>query len=322
MHTLLDTQHTQTDKRPMSETVKINTTNKLHEFFGYPDKPSHPLITFLDYSKIDLNSIKSGTRKIFGFYSIALKKVKGAGVIYGRKDYDFSEASLLCMAPDQLSIVTDIEKDAFMEGWGLYFHPDLIRTSSLNDKIKDYTFFSYNMDEALHLSDKEKNTLYAVLQIIQEEFTGKLDHYSHDLIASNIEVLLNYCNRFYGRQFITRSHQSQGIVAKFENILLNYYKSDKTQINGLPTVKYCADQLNLSPNYLGDLLKQETGKSAIDHIHYHLIERAKSLLLTSSSSISEIAYELGFEHRQNFSKLFKNKTGMSPKAFMDTTSLN
>ena len=303
----------------MSETVKINTTNKLHEFFGYPDKPSHPLITFLDYSKIDLNSIKSGTRKIFGFYSIALKKVKGAGVIYGRKDYDFSEASLLCMAPEQLSIVTDIEKDAFMEGWGLYFHPDLIRTSSLNDKIKDYTFFSYNMDEALHLSDKEKNTLYAVLQTIQEEFTGKLDHYSHDLIASNIEVLLNYCNRFYGRQFITRSNHNKGIVIRFEELLTNYFESNILNVNGLPSVKYCAEQLHLSPNYLGDLLKQETGKSAIDHIHYHLIEKAKNLLLTSSSSISEIAHYLGFEQRQSFSKLFKKKTGMSPKEYLKTS---
>ncbi|WP_338395454.1 helix-turn-helix domain-containing protein [Fulvitalea axinellae] len=302
----------------MSETVKIDSTNKLHDFFGYPEKPTHPLITLIDFSKIDLNTIKSGTRKIFNFYSITLKKVKGAGVIYGRKDYDFSEASLLCMAPEQLSIVTDIEKNAFMEGWGLYFHPELIRSSPLNNKMKDYTFFSYNMNEALHLSDKEKNTLQSVLQTIQEEFSDKLDSYSHDLIVSNLEVLLNYCNRYYGRQFITRSHHSKGIVSQFEKILTNYFESNQTKVNGLPSVKYCAEQLHLSPNYLGDLLKQETGKSAIDHIHYYLIEKAKNLLLNSSDSISEIAYDLGFEQRQSFSKLFKKKTGVSPKAYINS----
>jgi YesN/AraC family two-component response regulator len=306
----------------MCETVKINSVSKLHEFYGYPDKPTHPLITLIDFSKIDLNTIKSGTRKIFGFYSVALKKVKGAGVIYGRKDYDFSEASLLCMAPEQLSIVTDIEKDAFMEGWGLYFHPELIRSSPLNTKIKEYTFFSYSMNEALHLSNNEKNTIYSVVQTIHKEFSGKLDHYSHDLIASNIEVLLNYCNRYYGRQFITRSHHSKGIVSQFEQLLSDYFESEQTKLNGLPSVKYCADQLHLSPNYLGDLLKQETGKNAIDHIHYYLIERAKNLLLSSSGSISEIAYDLGFEQRQSFSKLFKKKTGMSPKEYIESTSLN
>lgn len=303
----------------MAETVKINSVSKLHEFYGYPDKPTHPLITLIDFSKIDLQRIKTGTRKIFGFYSIALKKVKGAGVIYGRKDYDFSEASLLCMAPEQLSIVTDIEKDAFIEGWGLYFHPDLIRSGSLNDKIKEYTFFSYNMNESLHLSDTEKNTIYSVIQTIQDEFSN-IDHYSHDLISSNIEVLLNYCNRFYGRQFITRSHHNKGVVSRFEKILFDYFESEKVKLNGLPTVKYCANQLHLSSNYLGDLLKQETGKSAIDHIHYFLIEKAKSLLLSSSNSISEIAYDLGFEQRQSFSKLFKKKTGMSPKQYAKSAS--
>ncbi len=306
----------------MDKTVKINSINKLHEFYQYPEKPTHPLITLIDFSKINLQAIKSGTRKVFGFYSVALKRVKGAGVIYGRKDYDFSEASLLCMAPEQLSIVTDIEKDAFIDSWGLFFHPELIRTSPVNTKIKEYTFFSYNMNEALHLSNKEKNTLYAVIQTIHEEFSSKLDHYSHDLIASNIEVLLNYCNRYYGRQFITRSHHSKGIIARFEEILTHYFESDQAKINGLPSVKYCAEQLHLSSNYLGDLLKQETGKSAIEHIHYYLIERAKSLLLNSTDSISGIAYHLGFEQRQSFTKLFKKKTGMSPKAYINSVSSN
>lgn len=302
------------------ETVKINSISKLHEFLGYPFKPTHPLITLIDFSKINLGAINSGTRKIFGFYSIVFKKLKGAGVIYGRKDYDFSEGALLCMAPDQLSIITDIEKDAFTEGWGLYFHPDLIRSSLLYNKIKKYSFFSYYMNEALHLSDNEKNTLHQVVQTIQNEFNDKIDHYSHDLITSNIEVLLNYCNRFYGRQFMTRSHHNKGVVARFEKILLEYFESDQVKLNGLPSVKYCASQLHLSSNYLGDLLKQETGKTAIDHIHYFLIEKAKNMLLTSSDSISEIAYDLGFEQRQSFSKLFKKKTGMSPKEFTESAS--
>ncbi|WP_231373974.1 helix-turn-helix domain-containing protein [Aureivirga marina] len=297
------------------ETVKINSISKLHEFFSYPHKPTHPLITLIDFSEIDLNAMESGTRKVFNFYSIVLKKLKGAGVIYGRKDYDFSEASLLCMAPDQLSVVTDIEKNAFSEGWGLYFHPDLIRSSLLHNKIKKYSFFSYNINEALHLSENEKNTLFSIVQTIQKEFSDKLDPFSHDLIISNIEVLLNYCNRFYGRQFLTRNHHNKGIVVQFEEILTSYFESKEVKTNGLLTVKYCANQLHLSPNYLGDLLKQETGKSAMDHIHYFLIEKAKTLLLNSPESISEIAYSLGFEQRQSFSRLFKNKTGMSPKEY-------
>lgn len=304
----------------MSEIVKIQSINKLHDFFGYTSKPTHPLITLIDFSKVDLNQIESGTQILFGLYSVVLKKLTGATLIYGRKNYDFSEATLLCMFPEQLNILTDIEKNAFTEGWGLYFHPDLIRSSSLNNKIRDYSYFSYNMDEALHLSDKEKETLYSVVKKIEEEFDGKQDKFSNDLITSNIEVLLNYCNRFYGRQFQTRSHHNKGIVSRFEELISNYFESDEVSKHGLPTVKYCANQLHLSSNYLGDLLKQETGKSPIDHIHYFLIEKAKSLLLNSSDSISEIAYDLGFEQRQSFSKLFKSKTGMSPKEYVQSSN--
>ena len=299
----------------MSKTVKINSISKLHELLGYPTKPVHPLITLIDFSKVHISRDDSDIRNVLGFYSISLKKLSGAGFKYGRKDYDFSEASLLCMAPEQLSFVKNVEEEAYPEGWGLYFHPDLIRSSFLNDKIKDYSFFSYDRNEALHLSDKEKNTLYSVVQTIQEEFSANLDTYSKDLIISNIEVLLNYCKRFYGRQFITRSHHNKGVVSKFEELITGYLESEQVKINGLPSVKYCAEKLNLSPNYLGDLLKQETGKSAIEHIHYHLLEKAKNLLLNSSESISEIAYDLGFEQPQNFSKMFKKKVGMSPAAY-------
>ena len=306
----------------MADTVKIRSISKLHELLGYPYKPVHPLITLIDFSKVHIGPDEDNRRNVLGFYFISLKKISGAGFKYGRMDYDFTEASLLCMAPEQLSFVTNVEEDAQTEGWGLYFHPDLIRSSFLNEKIKDYSFFSYDMSEALHLSDKEKNTLYSIVQTIQEEFSANLDTYSTDLIISNIEVLLNHCKRFYGRQFITRSQHNKGIVSRFEKLVNDYLESEQVRNSGLPSVRYCAEELNLSPNYLGDLLKQETGKSAIEHIHYHLIEKAKNLLIDPSLSVSEVAYGLGFEQPQNFSKLFKQKTGISPKEFIRSASSN
>lgn len=299
----------------MNRTVKINSISELHNFLGYPEKPVHPLITLIDFSKARIGPESNGVRNVFGFYSVTLKKSSGTELKYGRKDYDFSEASLLCMAPEQVIYITKIENETFPEGWGLYFHPDLIRSGSLNDKMSNYTFFSYEMNESLHLSEKEKDTLYSVVQTIQEEFSSNLDIYSNDLIISNIEVLLNYCKRFYGRQFITRSHHNKGIISKFENLISDYFESELVKVDGLPTVKYCAEKLNLSANYLGDLLKQETGKNAMEHIHYHLIEKAKNLLLNSTDSVSQIAYSLGFEQPQNFSKFFKKKTDMSPGEF-------
>jgi len=178
------------------------------------------------------------------------------------------------------------------------------------------------MNEALHLSEKEKTTLFSIVQTIQEEFSANLDVYSHELIISNLVVLLNYCKRFYGRQFITRKYHNRSIVSKFEKLIIDYFDSDQMKLHGLPSVKYCAEKLHLSPNYLGDLLKQETGKNAMEHIHYHLIEKAKDLLLHSSGSISTIAYDLGFEQPQNFSKLFKKKIGLSPKAYLKSMSDN
>ena len=299
----------------MADTVKIRSISKLHELLGYPHKPVHPLITLIDFSKVRISPSEDNRRNVLGFYLISLKKISGAGFKYGRMDYDFTEASLLCMAPEQLSFVTNIEEDAYTEGWGLYFHPDLIRSSFLNEKIKEYSFFSYDMSEALHLSDKEKNTLYSIVQTIQAEFSSNLDTFSTDLIISNIEVLLNHCKRFYGRQFITRSQHNKGVVARFEQLINDYLESEQVRDSGLPSVRYCADELHLSPNYLGDLLKQETGKSAIEHIHYHLIEKAKNLLIDPSLSVSEIAYGLGFEQPQSFSKLFKKKTGVSPMEY-------
>lgn len=200
-------------------------------------------------------------------------------------------------------------------GWGLFFHPDLLRGTSLGTKMKDYTFFSYETSEALHMSDKEKEILYDCIQKIETELRENIDNHSQTLIVSNIELLLNYCQRYYGRQFITRNNFNRDILSQVENILRKYFNSEDLKKNGLPSVSYLADKVNLSPNYLSDLLKKETGMNAKDHIHHHLIEEAKNILLGTNKSISEIAYELGFEYPQYFSKLFKQKTGNTPQEF-------
>jgi AraC-like DNA-binding protein len=239
---------------------------------------------------------------------------------YGRKTVDFQDGSLLCISPNQLiTIDNDVEIAENMQGWGLFFHPDLIRGTPLGYRIKDYTFFTYEVSEALHLSNKEKETLYDCIVKIQEELTQNIDYHSQNLLVSVIELLLNYCSRFYSRQFITRKSLNTDVVVKVEQILRFHFEhEDKTAV-GLPSVKFLANQLNLSPNYLSDLLKRETGLNAQDHIHYAVIEEAKNLLIQSNQSVSEVAYSLGFEYPQYFSRLFKQKTGKTPIEFRGTS---
>ena len=200
-------------------------------------------------------------------------------------------------------------------GWGLFFHPDILRGTSLANKMSTYTFFSYETSEALHLSDKEKQILYDCVQKIETELEENMDNHSNNLIVTNIELLLNYCSRYYGRQFITRKNSNFDIVSQVERLLSEYFKTEQWKESGLPTVKYLADHIHMSACYLSDLLKKETRRNAQDHIHYHIIEEAKNTLLNSDSSISEIAYSLGFEYPQYFSKLFKQKTGQTPIAY-------
>jgi AraC-like DNA-binding protein len=249
----------------------------------------------------------------FGFYSVNLKK--NCHFRYGMQTFDHQEGTLHCTAPEQV-ISFDREKDTRKaEGWGLYFHPDLLRNTALGKKMPQYTFFSYAENEALHLSDQEKQTLLSILRQMENEYNTNIDAYSHELILSNIELLLNYCKRFYGRQFLTRTHQQKDVIARFEAFISDYVNSNRLQEEGLPSVRQCADAMNLSPNYFSDLLKSETGKNAQEHIHYHILEKAKNLLAVPGKTINEITYELGFEYPQNFSKLFKKKTGFSPVAF-------
>ncbi|MCU0421416.1 MAG: helix-turn-helix transcriptional regulator [Bacteroidia bacterium] len=297
----------------MKPIIQLQHIAEINNFVN--NKTNHPLVAVVDFSKTD-EYLEEGTRLSADFYTIMFKNYCANKVRYGRQSIDFQEGSLICIAPKQVLIMdTEIEKRKDMMGWGLFFHPDLLRGTSLAAKMKDYTFFNYEVSEALHLSDKEKQILFDCVQKIASELQENIDNHSQNLIVSNIELLLNYCARYYGRQFITRRSNNNSIVLQIEKLLNEYFKSTQLKESGLPTVKYLADQVNLSPGYLSDLLKKETGMNAQDHIHYHLIEEAKNILLSSNQSVSEIAYSLGFEYPQYFSKLFKLKTGHTPNAY-------
>ncbi|MCZ4223332.1 helix-turn-helix domain-containing protein [Pedobacter rhodius] len=298
----------------MKEVYHIETISELNNILNQ-EKPKHPLVSVVDFSKVESFG-ENNVKTTLGFYSIMLKNNHCGKLKYGREYFDFQEGTLICIAPKQVAAIeNESDQQNDVSGWGLFFHPDLIRGTSLGSKMKDYNFFFYEVNEALHLSDKEKQTLNDCVTKIENELSQNIDQHSQNLIVSNIELLLNYCIRFYDRQFITRKNSNKDTLAKFENMLTNYFKSDKLKNNGLPSVKYCADQLFLSPNYLSDLLKKETGKNAQDHIHYYLIEEAKNNLLNTNATISEVAYNLGFEYPQYFSKLFKSKTGTTPAEY-------
>jgi AraC family transcriptional activator of pobA len=292
--------------------VDIYTISDLHKLYSCPG-PKHPLVSFVSLDEINRNNFpEEETPFRIHFYSVYLKQLKGS-MKYGKSQYDFDEGTLVFTAPGQ-AIFTQ-RYIAYNEGWGLFFHADLLHKTDLAKKIHQYSFFQYDANEALHVSDDEKAMLRTCGENIKREYSQNIDKHSHALIVSNIELLLNYCNRFYDRQFITRVKVNHDIVQQFENALLAYFAQDTLINTGLPDVKYFAEQLHLSPNYLSDLLKRYTGKTTQEHIHLQLIEKAKSLLWGSDKSISEIAYDLGFEHPSHFTKIFKAKMGKSPKEF-------
>lgn len=293
----------------MSQLIHLKSIADLSRLLNEND--FHPLVAVVDFSQTT-DHIQEDTRITTDFYSVMFKNYCKSHLTYGRRSIDFNEGSLICMAPNQvITMDAEIEPRDNPMGWGLFFHPDLIRNTSLNSKMKDYSFFSYEIAEALHLSEKEKLLLYECIVKIQTELKENIDDYSQTIIVSTIELLLNYCSRFYGRQFITRKATNRDVLEKVESLLKEYFSS-KTDSIGLPTVKYLADAVNLSPGYLGDLLKKETGLNAQEHIHQYIIEEAKNILLNSSQSISEIAFQLGFDYPQYFSRLFKQKTGTTP----------
>lgn len=297
----------------MKSIFTIKTIAQLHEMIGYK-KPYHPLITVIDYSQLPANPVAASMSITLDFYQVSLKTPAPKNMRYGRQYYDFAEGSMFFMAPGQVFSVSEISDETRYEGWGLFFHPDLIMRHPLAHKMKDYTFFSYAVSEALHVSETEKKTLQQLIFNIQREYENNLDTHSERLMAASIDLLLNYCQRFYGRQFITRKKVNTDVVSKFELLLAEYFEHAVTEA-GLPTVEHFAELLNLSPDYLSDLLKKETGKGTQELIHLHLIEQAKLKLLNNNDSIREIAYSLGFEYPQYFTRLFKEKTGLTPKAF-------
>ena len=295
--------------------IEIKTITQLHEMLGY-DKPKHPLITVIDVSKLKITKEFVNVKTITGFYYIALKN-KACGLQYGRNTYDFEDGVLTFAAPNQVLMVKSTIEFDQEEGWMLFFHFDLFRTSPLGKNIENYSFFSYDVKEALHLSDSEKTSLKGIVDIIIEEYDQRIDNHSQKVLVSTIELLLNFCSRFYDRQFNTRTNANKNIVTQVEHILKEYYKSGELAELGPPSLQYLADKVNLSHNYLSDLLKKETGRSAKDHINDFLVNKAKNLLLATEDSVAEIAYELGFNYPHYFSRLFKNKTGVSPQKFRE-----
>ena len=294
----------------------MDEIQRLDHVYQYNDELQwetlHPLVSVIDFSKCPPSK---RNRRIFGFYTIFLKEVKCGDIHYGRNYYDYQEGTLVFLAPGQVIGFVDNGEVFQPKGWALVFHPDLLRGTQLARNMKNYSFFSYESNEALHLSEQEKQIVIDCLQNINIELQRGIDKHSQTLIVSNIELLLNYSIRFYDRQFITRENVNKDILMKFEDVLSNYFHSEKPLTIGLPSVHYCADQLHLSPNYLGDLIKKESGRSAQEHIQLKLIDIAKEKVLDTSKSISEVAYDLGFKYPQHFSRLFKKMVGCSPNEY-------
>ncbi len=293
--------------------------NKIEHFehvFEYNDllgvETLHPLVSVIDLSKS--RRIRH-MRHTFGFYTLFLKEVRCGNLIYGRQYYDYQEGTIVAIAPGQVAGVEDNGEEFQPKGWALVFHPDLIRGTSLGRNIRSYSFFSYEANEALHLSEQERAIVVDCLHKIRTETEHAVDKHTRRLITANIELLLDYCVRFYERQFLTRSQVNSDLLIRFETLLDAYFSSDRPQSEGLPSVKYFAEQLHLSANYFGDLIKKETGRTAQDHIQLKLIDVAKERIFDVRKSVSEIAYELGFKYPQHFTRLFKKLTGVTPKEY-------
>ncbi|MDG3581219.1 helix-turn-helix domain-containing protein [Galbibacter pacificus] len=294
---------------------RIKTIAEFHKFKGLP-APRHPLISAIDYGAMQCHSEEGVSNVVFDFYNIAVKRGIGAKLKYGQQVYDFDQGIMFFIAPNQVfGIEPVLNSDEKRSGWMLLIHPDFLWNTYLAKNIKNYGFFDYAVNEALFLSDKEEAILNGIIQNIAKESNENIDQFSQRIIVPLIETLLNYSDRFYKRQFITREISSHQILDRLENVLTDYFNNGDLILKGVPTVQYIADALNTSPGYLSTLLKGLTGQNTQQHIHNRLIEKAKEKLSTTAMSVSEIAYELGFEYSQSFSKLFKNKTDMTPLEF-------
>jgi AraC family transcriptional activator of pobA len=292
---------------------QIQSISELHRILELL-KPKHPLISVINFEKIKCYSEEKLRSVSYNFYCIAIKKDFEGKMKYGQNYYDFDEGLMTFFAPGQV-ITTEINYDKILNGWWLVVHPDFIQHTSLAKKMPGFGYFSYAVYEALHLSEDEETLLEDIINKIAVESLSPTDQFSQDVIISYLELFLNYCNRFYNRQFLTRKQASNDTLSKLEELLTAYFNANDRKQKGLPTVQYLADQLNTSPKYLSDMLKAVTGQSTQQHIHDKLIEKAKESLTTTSLSVSEIAYQLGFEHPQSFNKLFKSKTNATPLKF-------
>ena len=291
----------------MKEVIKLDTVDQYNRLFGL--ETLHPLVSVVNLS--EATRFPTHFTMNYGVYALFLKNVKCGDIRYGRQIYDYQEGTVTSFAPGQV-VEVDMPQGVRPNAHGLLFHPDLIKGTSLGQDIKHYSFFSYASAEALHLSEEEKSIFTDCLEKIRMELQHPIDKHSKRLISRNIELLLDYCMRFYERQFITRSESNKSILVKFEALLDDYFQSDKPQTDGLPSVKYFADKVFLSPNYFGDLIKKETGKSAQEYIQTRMIDMAKEMIAGTEKTVSQIAYELGFQYSQHFNRIFKKNTGYTP----------
>ena len=291
----------------MKEVIKLDTVDQYNRLFGL--ETLHPLVSIVNLSEAP--RFPTHFTMNYGVYALFLKNVKCGDIRYGRQTYDYQEGTVTSFAPGQV-VEVEMQQGVKPNAHGLLFHPDLIKGTSLGQDIKHYSFFSYTSAEALHLSEEEKGIFIDCLEKIKMELQRRIDKHSKRLISRNIELLLDYCMRFYERQFITRSESNKSVLVKFETLLDDYFQSDKLQTDGLPSVKYFADKVFLSPNYFGDLIKKETGKSAQEYIQNRMIDLAKEMIAGTEKTVSQIAYELGFQYSQHFNRIFKKNVGYTP----------
>ncbi|WCT14326.1 helix-turn-helix domain-containing protein [Mucilaginibacter jinjuensis] len=305
-------------KKAVTPPYRFTSIIELHRTLELP-KPLHPLVSVFDNTQVAVNKKQLPTDFLFDFYSISFKKRTKGRTGYGQSYYDFDDGTMTFVAPSQV-VATSRDTEYF--GISLLFHPDFLRNYPLGKHIKRFGFFAYDSNEALHLSEKEKAIILGLFENIKIELENTIDDFSQDIVISHLETLLNYSNRFYKRQFITRRTANHDLLTQLETILDDYFINERGLTSGLPTVEFLASKINLSPRYLSDLLRSITGQSAQQHIHEKLIEKAKEYLSATNLTVAEIAFKLGFEYPQSFNKLFKNKTSLTPVAFKEKPSMN
>lgn len=298
----------------MKTPIKVSSISALHQALGLK-RPSNPLVSVFNFDDVRVEPETILSSVITDFYVVALKKdCAGGKCRYGQQYYDFDEGIMYFIAPHQVLQFEDILLDS-VKGFVLVVHPDFLQSYPLASKVKDYGFFSYTANEALFLSEKEEKSIMDIIDNIEQEIDANMDSFTQDLLVSNLDLLLKYCDRFYNRQFLTRKKVNNDLLSKLETLLDEYFRNDQLIVNGIPTVHFVAEKLNLSANYLSDMLRVQTGQTTQQHIQNRMIDKAKELLSTTEMSVSEIAYQLGFEHPQSFHRLFKNRTSVSPLEF-------